>query len=144
MLVLSRKRHETIVLRIAGETWMATVSSFDIAQQSVDMEFCQELESDGDTNKQRRTAQLTVQETIKFSKEDDVTLIEVREDRVRLGFHVAATSVVARREVYEALRRSGGGPDSEPGGSPVPSEPSPSFPPLDAEAEPPRDPDDDS
>ena len=86
MLVLSRKRHEAIVLRIAGETWMATVSSFDMAQQSVDMEFCQELESDGDS-KQRRTARLTVQETIKFSKEDDVTLIEVREDRVRLGFN---------------------------------------------------------
>ena len=80
------------------------------------------------------TTHLARDATVKVGNIAEVTLVDVRKDKARLGVNTTTDASVHRLEVWEAIqqenRDSGGEPD-DPAGSSVPQPPSPKPPSLD-------------
>ncbi len=82
------------------------------------------------------TVTLQKDKTVKVGSTAEVTIVDVREEKARLGIVASKETSVHRLEVYEAIKRenrraSGGDADDGLPGSPVPRPSGPKPPPLD-------------
>jgi carbon storage regulator len=91
------------------------------------------------------TVTLQTDKTVKVGTTAEVTVVDVREEKARLGVVASKQTSVLRLEVYEAIQRenrraSGGDSEDGPAGSPVPRPGGPKPPSLDVRLkEPPAD-----
>ena len=53
-------------------------------------------------------------ESIVINNDITIVVVEIRGDKVRLGVEAPKEVPVHRREVYEAIQRSGGTPENKP------------------------------
>lgn len=81
------------------------------------------------------TAQLVLDAAVQVGSTAEVALVDVREEKARLGINALKATAVHRLEVWEAIRQEGrrgpGGEESGPAGSRVPRPSSPIPPSLD-------------
>lgn len=133
MLVLSRMREESIVVSDTDGGCVLTVLYVRGGEVSLLVNHSS-VEKPGELN--TWTTKLVRDATFKVGSTAEVTLVDVREEKARLGIQAAKSASVHRLEVYEAIkrenRRASGG-DSEDGlsGSPVPRPGGPKPPSLD-------------
>ncbi len=60
-------------------------------------------------------------ETIMIGDDIEITVVDIRGEKVRLGINAPAHVPVHRKEVYDAIRREKSGGDAEAGGGNVES-----------------------
>ncbi len=81
-----------------------------------------------------RTIEIPSGGSIKIGSHADLTAVDIRDEKVRIGINLPSDSSIHRLEVYEAMRRENANEDDDPNkngggmGSPVPR-PSPPKPP---------------
>lgn len=81
-----------------------------------------------------RTIDLEMNSTLKISDGAEVTLLDLRNDKARIGIQAPMEYWVHRMEVYEAIRdfgKDGADPGGGTAGSPVPRPSAPTPPSLD-------------
>jgi carbon storage regulator len=85
-----------------------------------------------------RSVELAVDAVVKVGDSAEVTLVDLRDDKARIGINAPKDSSVHRLEVYEAIRRQsqrGSDPEDGSAGSRVPRPSGPEPPSLDVRLE---------
>jgi carbon storage regulator len=142
MLVISRMREQSIVVSSSDAGCVLTVLQVRGGEVSL---LVSHSSSDKPGALNTWTSKLTCDGSIKVGGIADVTLVDVREEKVRVGIVVPLSASVHRLEVWEAIKRKRGeGPSGDAGdglsGSPVPRPQGPKPPSLDVRLnEPPPD-----
>lgn len=139
MLVLSRQRDESVMIKGPEGECLVTVLEIRGAQTTIQI---RHSPVGGASDSYQAT--LGVDQPVKVGSVAEVTVVDVRGDKVRLGINVSRQTAVHRLEVYEAIRRETGdkNDDNDEGGTagslaPRPRGPTP--PPLDVRLNEPRD-----
>lgn len=137
MLVLSREPGSSILVESQGKTSLVTVLQLLPDHGAVTI-LVNRASSANPGRLESRKVQLNVDAALGIGAGGEVTLIDLRGDKARLGINAPRESRVHRLEVFEAIRRENRGRDAEDGlaGSPVPRPPSP--PSLDVRLDEPR------
>ena len=133
MLVLSRMREESIVVSDSDGGCVLTVLQVRGGEVSLLVSH-RSAAKPGALN--TWTARLARDDSFKVGTTAEVTLVDVREERARIGIDAPESADVHRLEVWEAIRReqrrgSGGDPEDGLSGSPVPRPKDPKPPSLD-------------
>lgn len=104
MLVLTREPGTSIIVSSNGETCLLTVLKMLSYRNAVTVLINRasaarpgELDSE--------TADLIVGSTVTVDKDVEVTLVDVREDRARIGINAPKEHSVHRLEVFQAIRQ---------------------------------------
>jgi len=137
MLVLSRERSDSIVVQGPGGGFVVTVLGVVEGEVSV-LISCSAEDRPGVLDSW--TAKLVRDSAVTVRGMAEVVLVDVREEKARIGIMAPAGIVVHRLEVYEAIRRengraSGGEAEDGPAGSRVPRPGGPTPPELDVRLE---------
>lgn len=125
MLVLSRERGQSIM--VDGPDSGSLITVLEVRESDVSLLISH---SPAKRTLDSWTVKLKQDAKVKVGILADVTLIDIRQEKIRLGFDVPKETTVHRLEVYEAIRRKA---DDEDGlaGSPVPRPDNPKPPSLD-------------
>lgn len=139
MLVLSRQRDESVIIKGQEGECLVTVLEIRGAKTTIQIRYSP---AGGATESYKAT--LGVDQPVKVGSVAEVTVVDVRGDKVRLGITVSRTTAVHRLEVYEAIRKytDNKTDDTDEGGTagslaPPPSGPKP--PSLDVRKDQPKD-----
>ena len=108
MLVISRKKNEAMVI---GNNIVVSVAKVEPAQVSLNvdcpLEYPVELEESGEKiNRLDHTPCILARkklESLLINGDVTVTVVEIREDKVRLGFVLPKELPIHRKEVFEAI-----------------------------------------
>lgn len=143
MLVLSRERGTSVMVN--GPEGDCAITVLKIGAKDVSLLFSHSPVAGGLDS---WTASLVIDATVKVGSTAEVVLVDIREEKVRLGITASKETAVHRLEVYEAIKRENRnrlGGDAEDGlaGSPVPRPGGPKPPSLDVRLKEPPTPDDD-
>ena len=142
MLVISRMREESIIVSDADGGCVLTVLHVRGGQVSMLVRHSS-VEQPGVLN--TWTTTLTAGNSFKVGHTAQVTLVDVRAEKARIGIDASKLAAVHRLEVWEAIRRTqrpSSGGDAEDGlsGAPTPRPSGPTPPSLDARLEEPPSP----
>ena len=144
MLVLTRKVGESIVATSDGETYTVTVLKVKRRAMSI---LVSRAAATHPGEMENLRAQVQIGETLKLADTVDLTLVQVRGGKVRLGIESRSQAIdpsVYRLEAYESTqhkwstRNDDDDADEELGGSPVPRPSSPNPPPSNVQMTEPR------
>jgi carbon storage regulator len=136
MIVLSRMVGEAIYVEQNPVEWIITVAGLRGDNVGIAVTKSQTLEP-GQPRLYKRD------DSISIAKNIDITVVDIRGDKVRLGINAPRECSIHRLEVARALRRERGGDDDGATGTPVPRPPTPRPPELRVGLDEPR-PDDES
>jgi len=131
MLVLSRHPGKSIMVKGPEGACLITVLQVRGAQVLL---LISHSPTNGDFDSW--TATLVRDATVQVGATARVTLVDVRDEKARLGINASKESLLHRLEVWQAIKRenrrdSGGDPEAGPSGSPVPRPGGPTPPSLD-------------
>lgn len=141
MLVLSRIREESIIVNDPDGGCVLTVVHVRGGELSVLVSHSS-IQKPGELN--TWTVKLLRDPSFKVGTTAEVTLVDIREEKARIGIQAAKSASVHRLEVWEAIRRgnrraSGGDAEDGAAGSTAPRPGGPKPPSLDVRLnEPPR------
>jgi carbon storage regulator len=145
MLVLSREAGMSIFVGAADETCVVTLLKVFPAGISM---LVNRASASRPGQLDSRTVAVDLNSSVKISTTAELTLVDVRGDKARVGINAPSQSSVHRLEVYEAIKREtpprgdGGDPEDGMTGSPFPRPTSPKPPSLDSRLDEPRSADD--
>ena len=148
MLVLSREVDTSIVVKSADETCVITVLKITPDGRSVSI-LINRATANRPGDLDTRTVQVDLNCGVKIGAMAEIWLVNVRDEKVRVGIIAPRQSSVHRLEVYEAIQNENRGlgdeadPDRGSAGSPVPRPISPMPPSLDVRLDEPRSDDND-
>jgi carbon storage regulator len=149
MLVLSREQGMSIIVASEEESCLITVLKLIPERHAVSMLFNQTSTANPGKLKSWNT-EIGEHNRFELSDSLNITVVDLREDKVRVGIEAPRESQVHRLEVYEAIQQAnrkegfGRDPDEGAAGSRVPRPPSPKPPTLDVRLDEPRSPDENS
>jgi carbon storage regulator len=136
MLVLSREAGSSVIIESSEETILVTILRLIPERQAISA-LLNRASLDKPGQLESQTVDLVCEARIRIGENTDVTLVDFRADKARIGINVPRGTSVHRSEVYEALRRGnrrtedGGDTDDGPAGAKVPRPRPPSPPALD-------------
>jgi carbon storage regulator len=143
MLVLTREAGESIMLGSSDENCLVTVLKFSPNRRTISV-LINQAKAARPGALEIRSVDIELEGSMKISDQIELTIVSLRDDKVRLGINAPTDFSVHRLEVYEAVRRENqkigrkDDPDEGTAGSRVPKRPSPDLPTLDIRLDEPR------
>ncbi|HEV7298322.1 MAG TPA: carbon storage regulator [Tepidisphaeraceae bacterium] len=128
MLVLSREPGTSIHIGSLDEACLVTVLGLLTERRAVAV-LVNRATAARPGDLESRSVELAIDAVLKIGESVEVTLVELREDKARIGINAPKDTALHRLEVYEALsngKRRGPDPEDGPAGSRVPRPSSPS------------------
>ena len=137
MLLLSRGRGESIIVNGVDGGCLLTVLEIRGGEVSLSV---RHTPGEAAGTSQSSTVTLIRDASVKVGAVTEVTLVDVREDKARLGIVAPREAMIHRLEIWEAIRRENrrareGGPDDGFAGAAVPRPQGPKPPLLDVHSE---------
>lgn len=147
MLVLSREAGGSIVIESADETSVVTVLKVVTERWAVSI-LVNRASSEDPGRLDTRTVEIPSGGSIRVGGQSKLTVVDIRDEKVRIGINSPSDSSIHRLEVYEEIRRENRKDDDDSNeddrgiGSPSPRPSSPKPPSLDVRLVEPTDEDD--